>query len=106
MNNRIKNILLIIIAIQDSVYCSDIYSLLDIYKMRSDKSKKNRIYYGKKILMKHLNYKPLFLINNITDMSVRTVCSKNMQRAVKKEKKGNAKRYDLILSTCEVKSRL
>lgn len=79
-------------------------SLLDIYKIRSAKIAKSRIFYGKKTLIKR--FKSGLLVNGVTDMANRLGCDPNMQmaasRGVGKKLKKNSK---AIAIACEVKSR-
>lgn len=79
-------------------------SLLDIYKIRSAKVAKNRIFYGKKTLVKR--FKSELLVNGVTDMANRLVCNPTMQKAARlglgKKLKRNNK---AIAAACEVKSR-
>lgn len=79
-------------------------SLLDIHKIRSAKIANNRIFYGKKTLIKR--FKSESLVNGITDMAHRLGCDPNMQAAAKKGLGKKAKKNSKAIAVaCEVKSR-
>ena len=79
-------------------------SLLDIYKYRSAKIAKSRIFYGKKILQER--FKSNFLVNGAADMANRLGCDPSMQTAAKRGLgKRLAKNSRVVTSACEVKSR-
>lgn len=83
-----------------------ILSLLEIHKLRSSRLNKSRLFHGKKILMKRMGKKALFLVNAATVMANRLGCDSNMQASTRRVLgKRSRKNNGIIVSACEVKNR-
>ncbi len=83
-----------------------ILSLLEIQKLRSVKFSQSRLFHGKKILMRRLGNRALFLVNSAADMANRLGCDPSMQAAAKRALgKRSLKNNKVIASACEVKNR-
>ncbi len=81
-------------------------SLLDIHKLRSAKLSKSQLFHGKKILMKRMGKKALFLVNAATVMANRLGCDSSMQASAKRVLgKRSGQNNKVIVSACEAKNR-
>jgi hypothetical protein len=81
-------------------------SLLDIHKLRASKLNKSQLFHGKKILMKRMGKKALFLVNAATIMANRLGCDSSMQASARSVLgKRSRKNNRVIVSACEVKNR-
>ena len=109
MNSYIKKIAyIILIAVFNISFGREnaILSPLDIHKLRSAKLIKSRLFHGKKILMKRMGKKALFLVNAATIMANRLGCDPSMQASARHAlgKRSN-KNIKVIASACKLKNR-
>ena len=108
MNLYIKKILfLAIFILPNAVFAipKKNLSLLDIYKLRSQKCAKSRLFNGKKVLLKRLK-KNHYLADITTDIANRLGCDPEMKESVKKALgKKSWKKNFLVNAAYEAKNR-